>query len=271
MIFDGHIHIGSDQVNQSDFLGRLKEAGVDGGVVISLRPNSFGGTSYTFEQRLNNLFAWTEQQPLLYPFFWIDPTEEDALHQVEVAVREGVSGFKVICNHFYPGDPRAMTVYKAIAAAKKPMLFHSGILWDDAASSKYNRPGEFEALLEVDHLRFALAHVSWPWIDENIAVYGKILNATRSRSEACEMFIDITPGTPPIYRKEVLTKLFTVGYDIENNILFGVDSSANSYGVEYAKDWINRDNSIYKDLSLSPEVVQKVYTKNLKRFLGITD
>ena len=71
-------------------------------------------------------------------------------------------------------------------------------------------------------MRFSLAHISWPWCDELIAAYGKILNASASRADyRGEMFVDITPGTPTIYRREALTKLFTVGYDIQDNVIFG--------------------------------------------------
>lgn len=77
-----------------------------------------------------------------------------------------------------------------------------------APSSQYNRPSEFEPLLEINGLKFSLAHISWPWCDELIAVYGKFLNAYAGNPDhSVEMFIDITPGTPPIYRQEVLTKL----------------------------------------------------------------
>jgi predicted TIM-barrel fold metal-dependent hydrolase len=272
MILDGHIHIGEGPVKGEDLRKKLTAAGVDGGVILSMSPKSFdyAGEGITWEKRLDNLFAWAKTGPELYPFYWIDPTEEDAVVQVKAAVEKGVAGFKVICNHFHPGDSKALKVYGEIAKAGKPLLFHSGILWDGKVSSLYNRPAEFEALLDIDGLKFALAHVSWPWYDENIAVYGKFLNAYSSRPDlSVEMFIDITPGTPPIYREEVLTKLFTVGYDIENNILFGTDCSANDYNTAWTKEWIARDNGIYGKLGLDENAVNRIYSGNLKRFLGI--
>ena len=74
-------------------------------------------------------------------------------------------------------------------------------MWDGKPSGPYNRPVGFESLLEVQGLRFCMAHVSWPWCDELVAVYGKVLNGyTNRRDLTVEMFVDITPGTPPIYR-----------------------------------------------------------------------
>ena len=188
-----------------------------------------------------------------------------------MAVDGGAKGFKIICGHHYPGDERAMPVLRRIAAAKRPVLFHSGILWDGKPSSRFNRPAEFEALLEVDGLKFALAHISWPWCDECVAVYGKFLNAYSRRPDlSVEMFIDLTPGTPPIYRKEALAKLLTVGYDIENNLIFGTDCCANDYNVAWTKKWHVRDRGIYHKLHVPRPAVRNIFGGNLRRFLGLT-
>ena len=271
-MLDAHVHIMTWDKTDNDLAARLKKAGIDGSVILSLPPAAFPDLAKPGSpaDRLDNLFHWAKTVPNLYPFYWIDPTEPDALDQVAMALERGVMGFKTICNHFVCGDERAMPVYAEIAKAKKPMLFHSGILWDGLSSSRYNRPSEFEALLEVDGLKFALAHVSWPWCDECIAVYGKFLSAYSLRPNlSVEMFIDLTPGTPPIYRREVLTKIFTVGYDIENNILFGSDSLVGDYDNNWTAEWVERDNEIYKELNLSQTTIDKIYSGNLKRFLGI--
>lgn len=274
MILDAHVHIMTWDKTDNDLAARLKKAGIDGSVILSLPPAAFPDLVKPGPpaERLDNLMHWAETIPNLYPFYWIDPTEPDAIDQVAMALERGVVGFKTICNHFVCGDERAMPVYAEIAKAKKPMLFHSGILWDGLSSSKYNRPSEFEALIEIDGLKFALAHVSWPWYDECIAVYGKFLSAYSLRPNlSVEMFIDLTPGTPPIYRREVLTKIFTVGYDIENNVLFGSDSLVENYDSSWVTEWIERDNEIYKELNLSQDTIDKIYSGNLKRFLAISD
>ncbi len=275
MILDGHIHVNRQDVDTEELNKRLSKAGIDGGLLISLRPQSFTQQARSYPntiERLDNLIQWTYGNENLFPFFWIDPLEDDALSQVDMAVERGVMGFKVICNNFYPYDPIAMKVFKRIADVGKPILFHSGILWDGMPSGIYNRPSNFETLLMIDGLKFTLAHVSWPWYDENIAVYGKFLNAYSKRPDlSVEMFIDVTPGTPQIYREEVLTKLFTIGYDIDDNIIFGTDCNTNEYNVNWAKDWILRDNSIYDKLEISCETRKKIYSENLLRFVGVID
>jgi len=121
----------------------------------------------------------------------------------------------------------------------------------------------------VEGLRFSMGHCSWPWVDECIALYGKFLNSLTAHNTA-EMFFDITPGTPEIYREELLTKLYTIGYDVGDNVLFGTDSSAECYKQEWAGKWLSIDGKILDKLGVSRENREKLYEKNLLRFLGKT-
>jgi predicted TIM-barrel fold metal-dependent hydrolase len=272
MILDGHIHIGAGNPNPKHLKEGLASAKMAGGLLLSQAPASFAGTIETAPPaaRLENLFAWCAGEQHLYPFYWIDPVETDALQQVDLALSQGVLGFKVICDHFYPGDVAALATFRAIAEAGRPILFHSGILWDGKASSHYSRPVNFEALLRVAGLRFALAHISWPWVDECIAVYGKLANARRNNPDtSVELFIDTTPGTPPIYRREALTKLFTVGYDLAHNVFFGSDGMANDYGSDYAETWLNRDREILTEIGVETTTQEAVFGGNLRRFVGL--
>ncbi len=271
MILDGHIHIESEKVEPDCLTNRLKLANVSGGIIISLPPQSFtfNGKAGTPEERITNLMEWIQTDMRLYPFYWLDPTEDDAERQIDLAIEKGVAGFKVICSHFYPSDKRAMKTFKIIAERNKPLLFHSGILWGGSKfSSIYNRPVEFEALSDINGLRFSLAHISWPWCDELIAVYGKFQSLFSYDSDfLTEMFVDTTPGTPEIYRKDALTKLFTVGYDIEENIIFGSDCQANDYNVDWVAKWIETDKRIMRDIGINDEIIANVQGNNLIRFV----
>lgn len=267
-ILDGHIHLRDHFDDSSILTDRMTSASIGGGVILSQPPGPRDAEPMPAEERVAGVLKATSGSPELYPFFWIDPIGKAAADEVAMAVDAGVSGFKVICSDFYPGDARALDTYKRIARAAKPILFHSGILWDGRNSSKYNRPAEFEALIDVDGLKFALAHISWPWCDEHIAVYGKFLNA---KTDGVEMFIDTTPGTPRIYRREALTKVFTVGYDVVHNVFFGSDCHAPDYGHEWAAEWVARDTSILQELGMDDYVLEHVFSKNLERFLGVSD
>jgi predicted TIM-barrel fold metal-dependent hydrolase len=163
-----------------------------------------------------------------------------------------------------------MALLRKIASLNVPVIFHTGILWDGNVSSSYNRPINWEALIEIEGIRFSMGHCSWPWVDECIAVYGKFLHYYNTRISS-EMFFDITPGTPEIYRRDLLTKLFTVGYDVENNIMFGTDSLTNDYNPSWLKKWLTLDNKIMDDLNISSDVRKKIYEDNFMRFLNGED
>jgi hypothetical protein len=273
MILDGHIHVGKGRRNSAEFVRQMASAGIEGGIVISLPPTAFTGSADAtpWRERLADVLARCRARKTLYPFYWIDPLDDSAIDQVDDAVRQGIRGFKVICGRHRPGHERAMTVYAEIARRRRPMLFHSGILWDGRPSSPFNRPAEFEALLDVPGLRFSLAHISWPWCDELIAVYGKFQNAITGRARSpVEMFVDVTPGTPPIYRKEALTKLFTVGYDIQKNVVFGTDCSTGPYNARWAREWIQRDADILMGLGIRSDAQRAYFGGNLRRFVSLT-
>jgi predicted TIM-barrel fold metal-dependent hydrolase len=160
-----------------------------------------------------------------------------------------------------------MQVWERIAKTGKPILFHSGILYGNGPWSKYQRPVGFEPLFEIPKLRFALAHISWPWCDENLAVYGFWRSRKRRGTTSAEMFIDTTPGTPKIYRNEAFYKIYNIGFDIEDNVIFGTDCN-NNYDSEYARSILSMDKEALDNAGASAGQREKYYSKNVLRFLN---
>ena len=250
----------------------MENAGITKSILISLPPPSFKFLSspIPFHQRLDNLIKWSSAKEHLFPFLWIDPTDPNIFEQIEESIITGVKGFKIICNHFYPSDKRVITTLQHIASKGKPVLFHSGILWDGDISSRFNRPIEFEPLFEIKKLRFALAHISWPWTDELIALFGKYLHTPRVKKEnKTEMFIDTTPGTPSIYRKEVMSRLFCSGYNVSKNVIFGTDCNTQQYDSKWVSYWIKTDKTILEENGLSSAQIESIFSDNMSRFIGI--
>lgn len=273
--YDDHLHVMPGDPDSAEFFRRMQEAGIAGGAVFSEDPDPAGTLAPVPpppEVCMDKAIAWCEASETLFPFYWINPVAPGAEDLVDMAVEKGMYGFKVLPGTFMPGDDRAIPVYRKIAKYNKPVIFHSGILWDGRDFAKYTRPGNYEALIQVPRLRFALAHISWPWCEECIAVFGKLLNA-RSMwgDEAPEMFIDLTPGTPPILRRNPLTMLFTIGYDIKDRIMFGTDCMVNDYGTDYALSWQKRDDAIYDELGLGADVRDSVYRRAFEYFLFGSD
>ena len=83
------------------------------------------------------------------------------------------------------------------------------------------------------------------------------------RAKEMQMYIDITPGTPRFYRREALRK--ALAYGCEDYMIFGSDSTASNF--TNAKHVAEMDRGIIKELGYSDEVVQKIQSRNVERFL----
>ena len=82
------------------------------------------------------------------------------------------------------------------------------------------------------------------------------------------MFIDTTPGTPQIYRKEVFSKIYGIGYNqIAEHLIFGTDCN-NKYSPDYAKKILAMDKEALDNAGVDPEQREKYYSKNMLRFLN---
>lgn len=272
-MLDSHIHIMTNDAPQPEKLAEaFMRAGMAGGYLLSPPPGSFltqTRQAASAEHRLQTVLSWCAGRTDWYPALWIDPTDPDAGRQVDMAVQAGIAGFKIICTHFDPGHPDVVKIASQIAETGRPILFHSGILWNGADSSRYNRPAGFESLLRVRGLRFALAHASWPWMDECLAVYGKFQQASKNDpANFAEMFIDLTPGTPKIYRDELYRKLLGIGYPVADHILFGTDNLAEDYQDGWALDWLETDRQLMRQYRAADGDWQKLTESNLRRFLN---
>jgi len=87
---------------------------------------------------------------------------------------------------------------------------------------------------------------------ECIAIYGRIKERhydldKAEKIEKAQMYIDATPGTPSIYRKEALHKAIALG--AEDHIMFGSDSHASDFCPEWggAKRISETDKGIIKN------------------------
>lgn len=267
-IFDMHIHLGYTKP-MADIIERMTEAGVYGGCVFSTPPKEAKDICYKdFDERLEEVLSLTApHKDRLFPILWIHPYEENIMKKIDIAVEKGIDGFKIICNDFYVYDEKCLEILQKIADLGKPVFFHSGILWDGNVSSEYNRPLNWEALLRIKGLKFSMGHCSWPWHDECIALYGKFLHSCL-HGDTAEMFLDLTPGTPEIYREDLIKKLFLSGYDTERNILFGTDCSAEDYKSELAKKWLRIDGELMDKFGVSDSARKNIYHNNLMYFLG---
>lgn len=271
-IYDMHIHAGSGTPNPEALLENFDKAGVYGGAIISIEPKeSYDSVRMDYEERLENILNWTKgYEDRLFPVLWIHPREDNIRKKIKDAAGRGIAAFKMICDDYYVQDALSMNAINCIAETGKPIIFHSGILWSGTApASIYNRPVNWEHLLNIPKMRFVLAHCSWPWNDEFYAVYGRMMGAYRKDPEGTpEMFGDLSPGTPAVYREDLFRKLHFGCYDMSHSIMFGTDLSASDYNFKAASELIDFDNKLYDKLGITEEKRKLVYEENFLRFIG---
>lgn len=273
-IYDCHIHAFGTKPEPVLLLERMEEAGVYGGCIFSTRPQRFNGyTGISLDARFEELKGWTNDHAgRLIPILWIHPYEANVTEYIARARDCGIRGFKIICNDFFIYEPKCLKVMEEIAKTGLPVFFHSGILYPANevycnSPSQYNRPLNWEAMINIPELRFSMGHCSWPWIDECIALWGEV-NHFRRNGKTTELFLDATPGAHGCYRDDLFKKIYTLKRGMESTVMFGTDCHADQYNVQRTKDLIAQESEIFDSLNVSQENQEKYHCGNLMRFLG---
>jgi predicted TIM-barrel fold metal-dependent hydrolase len=264
MTIDCHVHCWGEEKGE-DLLRSLDRAGFEAALLLS------PPESESAERQREKLAAFarvTAHDPArLLGFAWIEPTLPGAADQVRRAAGEyGFAGIKLMPNHWYPYEERLFPFYEAIEASGLPVLWHSGILWNFRDGSRFCRPAYYEVMLRFPGIRFALAHIGWPWVDECLAVAARVTHGARLETgRAMEMFVDLSPGTPPSERKNALRKaLEQLGPD---RLLWGSDD-LHPLELEKAARLRREDEAMLRELGLDDAGVAKVFGENHLRFLG---
>jgi predicted TIM-barrel fold metal-dependent hydrolase len=273
MAIDVHVHTRGGEDGEK-ILKALDYAGLDRIVLFAVPPHRNVPEGQqpapdAHKQSIENMVRMVEPDPdRLIGFAWIEPTLPDAVEGVEYAFGEkSLRGVKMIPNHWYPGDERAQACYAKIEEYRKPMLFHTGILWGMSDTSQYCRPAFFEIMLHYPKIRFAMAHMSWPWTDECFAVCGKFRAAmNRQQGREWTSYVDITTGAPRIWKVDALRK--ALSYLGDQQIIYGSDCFQAENG-EDLKRHLDTDRSILRDAGATPETMERILATNTLRWLGI--
>jgi len=289
MLIDCHVHsTGKEKVD--DVTDAMDQAGVDRAVIFAPYPGrretetvtdpeptrymqfSYLEVSEEAQKESTKFISGlqAEAPDKIIAFAWIEPRLRNSIENVEEAITKyECKGIKMIPDHWYPYDRRFFPLYERIQEVEAPILLHSGILFGFKDSSRFCRPCNYEVLINFPKLRFALAHISWPWTDECIAVFGRFRANLETgicadeRLDQMQMYIDTTPGTPKFYRREALRN--ALAYGAEDYMLFGSDSTATN--LQHAKHIAEIDRGIIGELGYSDEVIQKIQSRNIQRFL----
>jgi hypothetical protein len=212
-------------------------------------------------KRLGNdavLEAARANPDVMLPFGSVDP------HKGKLGVREarelidaGVRGFKFHPNTqaFWPNDPEHFPLYEVIAEAGLIALFHSGTTGIGAGMPggggvrlKYSNPMAVDDVAaEFPSMDIILAHPSFPWQDEALAIAVHKPN----------VYIDLS-GWSPKYFPEILIQYTNTR--LKDKMLFGSD-----YPLLSPDRWL----SDFEKLPIKDEVRPLVLKENAARLLRL--
>lgn len=197
---------------------------------------------------------------VLIPFASIDPHRGRAgVRQARRLVTEyGVRGFKFHPNlqGFFPNDRIAYELYQEIQELGAIALFHTGQTGIGAGVPggagirlKYSNPMLVDDVAaDFPGLRIILAHPSFPWQDEALAV------ATHKP----DVYIDLSGWSPKYFPPQLVQYANSL---LKDKVLFGSD-----FPLLTPERWL----ADFDKLPIKDEVRPKILKENAARLLGLT-
>ncbi len=195
---------------------------------------------------------------VLIPFGSVDPHKGKlAVREARELVQAGVRGFKFHPNTqaFWPNDRDHYRLYEVIAEAGLIALFHSGTTGIGAGMPggggvrlKYSNPMAVDDVAaDFPQLDIILAHPSFPWQDEALAIAVHKPN----------VYIDLSGWSPKYFPQNLIQYTNT---QLRGKMLFGSD-----YPLITPDRWL----SDFERLPIRDEVRPLVLKENAARLLGL--
>ncbi|GHF34956.1 amidohydrolase family protein [Streptomyces morookaense] len=203
--------------------------------------------------------AARQNPDVIIPFASIDPHKgRTGVRQVRRLVDEfGIRGFKFhpILQEFRPNDRLAYPLYEAIEEAGAVAVFHTGQTGIGAGMPggggirlKYGNPMDVDDVAaDFPGMPIVLAHPSFPWQDEALAV------ATHKP----QVHIDLSGWSPKYFPPQLVRYADSL---LQDKVLFGSD-----YPLISPDRWL----ADFAALPLKDEVRPKILKENAARLLGL--
>lgn len=198
---------------------------------------------------------------VLIPFGSVDPWRgKSAIRQARALVEQhGVKGFKFhpSLQAFHPNDPMAYPLYEVLEELDVVTVFHSGqtgigagVPGGGGIRLKYANPLALDDVAaDFPGLRIVIAHPSFPWQDEALAV------ATHKPL----VYIDLSGWSPRYFPPQLVRYANTL---LKDKVLFGSD-----FPVITPDRWL----ADFETLDIKPDVVPRILKDNAVRLLGLDD
>ena len=205
------------------------------------------------------LEAAARHPDVIIPFAGLDPHRgRAAADDATALIAKGVRGFKFHPpgQGFVPNEKQFYDLWGAIEAGRGPALFHTGQSGMGAGARggggmriKFGNPLPLDDLaVDFPDLPIVMAHPSWPWQEEALAIAAHKPLA----------FIDLSGWSPKYFPPQLIQYANTL---IKDKVLFGTD-----YPLIKPERWIKDFNeAAFKD-----EVRPLIMKENAARLFGFS-
>jgi uncharacterized protein len=203
--------------------------------------------------------ACAQHADVLIPFASLDPWRgKAAVRQARTLVEHyGIRGFKFhpSLQAFHPNDPMTYPLYEALQELGTIALFHSGqtgigarVRGGGGIRLKYSNPIALDDVAtDFPDLTIVIAHPSFPWQDEALAV------ATHKPL----VHIDLSGWSPKYFPPQLIRYANTL---LKDKVLFGSD-----FPVITPDRWLTD----FASLTIKPDVRPLILKHNAARLLGL--
>lgn len=252
-IVDCHVH----QRGEADAAGVLRDMdanGVDRILVCS--PQERRSLEETRRKLLVTKRLFDAAPDRISGLAWVEPTIAGMRDLAREALEEmGFAGIKIIPDHWYAYEERLEPFWETMNELRASILFHTGILYGNDDGSRFCRPLWLEKLLYYRDVRFAMAHISWPWCEECLAVMGRMRAAAGYDRSGWQSYVDLTRGTPSHIREQALAN--AVSFCGPDRLMFGTDSRVPD-GLAKQKEHMEIDLAIFEKLHLDEAATERI-------------
>mgnify|MGYP001772879229 CR=1 FL=1 len=279
-VSDIHVH-SSGRERPEEIEKAFDESGVEKIALISFHPHLLKDiwTPISVEEFKESIKHVSRLQKELrgriYGFAFVDPRMVGEINELIKIVEWALTdqelvGVKMIPAGWYPYEAKLHPLYERLEELNVPILFHCGISWGFPDSSRFCRPVYFEALMKFKKLRFALAHICWPWIDEALAVGGRFLYPFKlglltTQYRRPQIIFDISSGAPLIWKIDALQKAIT--YLGAEMMIYGSDCFS-ADNTQCFNEALKRDLTILRGiLARTEEEIATIFRRNFEWFV----
>ena len=196
---------------------------------------------------------------VMIPFGSVDPNRgRQAVDLADRLITEGgVKGFKFHCSmqQFHANDRLAYPLYERIQESGLPVLFHTGqsgagrgVRGGGGIRLKYTNPMDIDDVaVDFPDMPIIMAHPSFPWQDEAIAV----------ALHKPQVYIDLSGWSPKYFPPQLVHHARTL---LQDKVLFGTD-----YPLLTPDYW----QTEFDKLGFPDDVREKIMLRNAAGLLGI--